>query len=248
MSETAPPRLPLFYTRLEPVHAVRHAALRVRATGFGFAREATGIPLAAEEFGVAARTLPIVFGNEAPHMPVALVALTPGSGHVVGADGRWDGGTYIPAYVRRYPFLLARIEQGKDDMALCVDPAAPMLGTEQGEPLFADGRQTPTMERILALCTDFEKAMTRTRLMVEALLAENLIQPGVVNFTMNGRPARVDGFRAIDRERLAKLPAEKLAFFRDRGYLEPVYAHLLSIGGMPALARDAANQPTVGSA
>jgi hypothetical protein len=65
---------------------------------------------------------------------------------------------------------------------------------------------------------------------------------------MSGRPARVDGFRAVDRERLAKLSPEKLTMFRDRGYLEPLYAHLLSIGGMPALASAAAGQPTVGNA
>jgi hypothetical protein len=249
MSETAAaPRLPLFYSRLEPVTANRHGNLRIRSAGYGFAREATGIPLAAEEFGVAARTLPIVFGNDAPHMPVALVALAPGANNVVGADGSWAAQTYIPAYVRRYPFLLARIEEGKDDMALCLDPSAPVFSTTEGEPLFPEGKQGPAMERILNLARDYEVAMQRTRLMVDALVAEDLLQPGEVKFTMSGRPARVDGFRAVDRERLARLSPEKLTMFRDRGYLEPLYAHLLSIGGMPALASAAAGQPTVGNA
>lgn len=248
MSETAATRLPLFYGRLEPVTASRHGNLRIRAAGYGFAREATGIPLAAEEFSVAARTLPIVFGNDAPHMPVALMALAPGAGTVIGADGAWSPQVYVPAYVRRYPFLLARIEEGKDDMALCLDPAAPVFSTTEGEMLFPEGKQGPAMERILNLARDYEVAMQRTRLMVDALVAEELLQPGVVNFTMSGRPARVDGFRAVDRERLAKLPAEKLALFRDRGYLEPLFAHLLSIGGVPALASAAAGQPAAGTA
>jgi len=242
MSETpangAAHRLPLFYNRLEPLHVERHAALALHQAGYGFAKDATGIPLAAEEFGMAARSLPIVFAPQAPFMPIALLALTPGQSHAVTADGHWQQGVYVPAYIRRYPFLLARTSEGSEEMALCVDPTAAAFSGEGGEKLFADGRPAPVTDRALQFSRDFEVAMQRTRAMVEALTAAELLQPGVVQFHINGQPRRVDGFRAVDRQRLAKLEAARFLELRDRGYLEPIYAHLVSIGGVPELARE----------
>ncbi len=241
MSDTpapAAPRLPLFFGALEPLQAARHGALRLRHAGYGFARAATGIPLAAEEFGTASRSLPIVFMPEAPHIPVALTALLPGQSHAVAADGSWRQGVYVPAYVRRYPFLLARTRAGEDEMALCIDPGADALGTSEGEKLFADGRPAPVTDRALEFSRNYEVAMQRTQAMVNRLMELDLLQPGAVQFQLDGKQRRVDGFRAVDRQRLAGLPADSFMDLRDRGYLEPVYAHLLSIGGVPELARE----------
>jgi hypothetical protein len=233
-------RLPLFYSRIEPLHVERHAALGLRYAGYGFARDATAIPLAAEEFGIASRTLPIVFAPEPPFLPVALLALVPGQSHAVAADGHWKQGVYVPAYVRRYPFILARTREGTDEMALCVDPTAAALTAEGGEKLFADGKPGPAVNRALDFARNFEVAMQRTRAMVDALAAADLLQPGAVQFQIDGQQRRVDGFRAMDRKRLHDLDAETFLSLRNRGYLEPIYAHLLSIGGVSELAREIA--------
>ena len=79
-----------------------------------------------------------------------------------------------------------------------------------------------------------------TRAMAKALAAFGLLKPSVVEFQHHGKPLRVDGFCAVDRPALAALPADTLAELRDRGWLEPIYAHLLSIGGLPELAGDLA--------
>lgn len=233
------PRLPLFFNRLEPLQATRHGTMRLRHAGFGFARAATGIPVAAEEFGAASRTVPIVFMPDAPYMPVALTALVPGQSHTVGPDGSWKQGVYVPAYVRRYPFLLARSREGSDEMTLCIDPSAKALGTTEGEALFADGKPTPVTDRALEFARNYEVAMQRTQAMVSRLEELELLQPGAVQFQLDGKQRRVDGFRAVDRQRLERLPAENFMELRDRGYLEPIYAHLLSIGGLPELTREA---------
>lgn len=235
----AAPRLPLFFGALEPLQALRHGSLRLRHAGYGFARTATGIPLTAEEFGTASRSLPIVFMPEAPYLPVALAALVAGQSHVVAADGNWKPGVYVPAYVRRYPFLLARTREDADEMALCIDPTAKALGTTEGEALFKDGKPTAVTDRALAFARSYEVAVQRTQAMVNHLVELELLQPGAVQFQLDGQPRRVDGFRAVDRQRLARLSADGFMDLRDRGYLEPIYAHLLSIGGVPELARPA---------
>ncbi|MBK1660703.1 SapC family protein [Paracraurococcus ruber] len=237
----AAPVLPPLYRSLEPLTAERHRALRLRDAGYGFAAQASAIPLAAEEFGVAARTLPIVFAAQAPHMPVALTGLTSGSNQFVGPDGTWRQGVYIPAYLRRVPFFLVRASQASDQLVLCLDTTAAQVSETEGEPIFdAEGKATPQLDRALAFVKSVEEAMLRTRAITEQLSALGLLKAAVVEFPQAGRPLRVDGFFAVDRPALAALPADKLADLRDRGWLEVIYAHLLSIGGMPELARHVA--------
>lgn len=246
MSETAPPNgaaasapaLPPLYRTLEGLTAERHGRLRMRDTGFGFAAGASAIPLAAEEFVVAARNLPIVFSAQAPHMPVVVTGLAAGTNLFVDAGGAWKLGAYIPAYLRRYPFFLLRTAEQSEELALCLDPTAPQISETQGEPLFTEeGKPAPQLERAFAFTRSVEEAMLRTRAMSQRLAELGLLKPAVVQFDQHGKPMRIDGFFAVDRPALAALPAEQLAELRDRGWLEVIYAHLLSIGGLPELAR-----------
>ena len=233
----AAPTLPPLYGRLEPLTAQRHSGLRVREAGYGFASSISAIPLAAEEFAIASRQFPIVFTAQPPHMPVAIVSLTTDSNMHVKADGQWADGKYVPAYLRRFPFFLVRVAEGSDELALCIDPGAPQLSLNEGEPLFgADGKATPMLDRAFTFCRSLEVAMQKTRTMTEALVGLNLLQPAAVQFEQFGKPTKIDGFHAIQREAFAALSPDQLAGLRDNGQLELIYAHLLSIGGLPELA------------
>jgi hypothetical protein len=237
----AAPVLPPLYKALDPLAAERHARLRVRDAGFGFAAQASAIPLSAEEFTVAARTLPIVFGAQAPHLPVALTGLASGSNLYVTERGGWKPGAYVPAYLRRVPFFLVRSAPGSDQLVLCIDTQAPQVSETEGEPLFdAAGKATPLVDRVLAFTRTVEEGMLRTRAITERLSQLGLLKPAVVEFPHHGKPLRVDGFFAVDRPALAALPADQFVELRDKGWLEPIYAHLLSIGGLPELAREMA--------
>ncbi len=234
------PMLPPLYRSLEPLNAERHAGLRVREAGFAFAREATAVPLAAEEFVAAARSLPIVFAAEPPHLPVAVTGLAAGHSLYVDDDGHWRAGAYVPAYLRRHPFFLVRTAPGSDQLVLCLDTKAPQVSETEGELLFAEaGKATPALDRALAFCRAVEEAALRTRAMSDGLAEAGLLKAAVVQFEQAGRPIRIDGFWAVDRAALMALPQEKLAELRDRGWLEAIYAHLLSIGGLSALAQQA---------
>jgi hypothetical protein len=240
---TAPPgatpaTLPPPYARLEPVTVQRHGGLKLHAAGYGFAARMSAVPLTAEEFVAAARSLTIVFAAQAPHMPVALTGLAPGRSLYVEADGRWRAGAYVPAYLRRYPFFLLRTAPASQELALCLDPTAPQLGAGEGQALFTEaGERTPHLEQVVAFARQVEEAMLRTRAMAQGLAELGLLKPAVTQFQQGGKPMRVDGFFAVDRPALMALPAETLATLRDRGWLEAIYAHLLSIGGLPELAR-----------
>src|SRR4051794_32301554 len=153
------PTLPPLYRSLEGLSFERHGRLRLRDAGFGMAAGATALPLAAEEFVVAARSLPIVFGAQPPHMPVVVTGLAPGSNLFVTPEGRWRPGTYVPAYLRRFPFFLLRVSETSEELVLCIDPQAAQLDEGMGEPLFTvEGRPTAALERALAFTRAVEEA------------------------------------------------------------------------------------------
>lgn len=235
-AQTAP-MLPPLYRSLEAVTPERHGKLRLRDAGLGFARGLSAVPLTGEEFTAAARSLVIVFAAQEPHLPVALTGLSPDSNLYIDAGGAWKIGAYIPAYLRRYPFFLLRVAEGSDELALCLDPTAPQVSEEAGEPMFtAENKLAPQLERAFAFTKSVEEAMMRTRTMTARLVELGLLKPAVVEFERLGKPVRIDGFFAIDRPALAALPAEQLVELRQRNWLEAIYAHLLSLGGLPELA------------
>jgi len=236
----AAPQLPPLYGSIEPLQAARHASLRIRDMGYGFARNLAAVPLAAEEFVAASRHLPIVFAAQAPHLPVALAGLTAERNGFVGEDGAWRRGAYIPSYLRRYPFLLVRVSNQSDEMALCLDPQAPQLSEEAGEPLFgADGQPTEMAKRAFEFTRAVEAAFLKTREMADGLVLMGLLKPAAIQFDrgQGQGPMRVDGFHAVERETFNKLSGEQLATLRDKGWLDCIYAHLLSLGGIAEFAQ-----------
>ena len=251
MSETtataepaATPLLPPLYKSLEPLTGQRHSDLRLHDAGFGFAAGISVIPLAVEEFSVASRHYPIVFTSHAPHMPMVIMSLVADTNPQVEADGTWQSGKYIPAYLRRFPFFLVRVAEGSDDLALCMDTSAPQVSTTEGEMLFgADGKPTPILDQAFAFSRSLEAAMQKTRMMADILTGLNLLQPTAVQFEQNGKPTKIDGFHAVQRDAFAALSGEKLAELRDNGALDLIYAHLASMAALPELAARIAAAP-----
>jgi hypothetical protein len=128
---------PLFYNKVVPLNTHAHRGLRLAAVGrpFGFAASANLIPALLEEFSAAAPFMPIAFlpGAQNP-APVFVTGLRPGQNLFVGTDGKWADG-YLPAYLRRYPFIMGDVPQG--DPILCIDETFAGFSNQQGERLFS---------------------------------------------------------------------------------------------------------------
>ena len=140
--------------------AERHGGLTLAAeNSYAFAAEAIAIPLNAVEIGIA-RDYPIVFANAEPYMPLAVTGLKQGENLFVEKDGAWRAGAYVPAYVRRYPFALAKSEQA-GNFTLCVDVASPRLGPKGGQSLFDGANASDTTKNAMQFCIAFEQEMVR---------------------------------------------------------------------------------------
>src|SRR5690242_18758694 len=151
MATAAPAQnLPLFYNALEPLNVTQHGNMKVR----GVLRMAQvgrthAIPVTVDEFTMVQRHYPIVFSVGDNPVPIALMGLNEGVNVFIDEEGRpRDTSIYIPAYVRRYPFLLARLRPDSDELSLCFDPTANAVGDfDDGQALF-EGEQPSEATKI----------------------------------------------------------------------------------------------------
>ncbi|TFZ01351.1 SapC family protein [Ramlibacter rhizophilus] len=227
---------PTFYVKPALIDRERHRALRVRRdAGFGFAAGAHAMPLAAAEFKEACKEYAIVFARGAQGVePQVLLGLRDGENLFVDAAGHWDA-RYLPAFVRRHPFVLAELPNRS--LGVCVDEAFAAPGGTEGDSLFdAEGRETPFLRQSIDFLERFQHEWERTR-----AFCQRLDQAGVLQ-AMNARaePAGggtfdLQGLWVVDEQRLRALDDPTvLAFFR-AGELELIGMHLLSLSNLQGL-------------
>jgi len=243
----ATPPLPLFYRRPRAMDPALHGQLRLGSPGdFRFARKANAVALLGPEFPQAARFYPIVFTSGANALPAAVLGLKTDDNLLVDAGGRWEAGAYVPAYVRRYPFIFVEAPE-RDRLTLCIDEAAEQLSSDGPRPLFDGNQPAEVTRQALELCTSFQRDAAATRAFVEALEAAELLVERRADVALErGERMAVAGFRVIDEAKFNALDDATFLDWRRRGWIGLAYCHLLSSGNWGGLVERAARRSAQG--
>jgi hypothetical protein len=234
---TAERALPLFYRKPRVLHPAAHGDRSVAANPvYGFAAQTNAVPVVAEEIAVAGRHFPIVFSNEAVPHPVAILGLKGQQNLFVDDAGRWREGAYIPAYVRRYPFIFLENDAGTE-LTLCVDEAAESLVVGRDNPLFdSKGEPTPFTRSALAFCRDYQAQHKLAAEFAAAVVAADLLVEHRADITLrDGQRMSLSGFKVIDERRFAALSDPTFLQWRQKGWLQLAYSHFFSIGAWSSL-------------
>jgi hypothetical protein len=234
MASTAPTnQLPIFYTRLDPLSSSVHANFKTRAAQTApWLTKSHAIPITVDEFVAAQRFYPIVFSVGENPVPLALMGLNEGVNVFIDEEGRLLGDYYVPAYIRRYPFMLARLRPDAQELSLCFDPTTEMVGEfDEGNPLFVDGKPSQTTNDILKFCEEFEVSAQRTNAFVKELKEADLLIDGEVSIQPPGaqQPFIYRGFQMVAEDKLRDLRGDALRKMNQNGVLPLVMAHLFSL-------------------
>ncbi len=229
--------LPLFYNGLEPLSSETHATWRVRQQDSApFLVGQHAVPITTDEFPMVQRHMPIVFSVGEDAIPLALMGLNEGVNVFMGDDGKLtETNFYVPAYVRRYPYMLARLRPDSDELSLCFDPTSEALGAfDEGDVLFENGQPSQTTKAILDFAEQFEQAGARTQAFMNELREQDLLMEGEVTIQadQNQQPFVYRGFQMINEEKLAGLRGDQLRKMSQSGMLPLLYAHLFSLSLM----------------
>ena len=234
----------------EPLDALRHGTLRLSPLrDYSIASRLHAVFVAATEIPESALEYPVVFvqagdldaqGRPAVS-PVALLGLEAGENLFVEGT-RWKA-AYVPAFVRRYPFV-------SSSTGPMIDVAWSGLSPLDGEPMFdAQGQPTPVLEQALDFLGRFDAEARRTRGFCTRLVELDLLQPMQADATLpDGQRITVEGFRVIDEEKLRALPDAVVLELHRSGMLMLAHLHRASLARMRQLVEMKASrtppQPT----
>jgi hypothetical protein len=238
MASTAPQNagLPLLYRDLIPLSSIDHASWKVRSLdNLSFAKGEHAIPVPVDEFALAQRHYPIIFSVGDNPVPLALMGLNEGVNTFIDDEGKVTDAVYLPAYVRRYPFLLARLRPEAQELSLCFDPTPGIIGEfDEGEVLFADGQPADAVTRVLSFCQEFEESGMKTSQFMAELAEHGLLMEGEVSIQPDGdsQPFVYRGFQMVDEAKLRDLRGDVLRKMMQSGMLPLIHAHLFSLQTM----------------
>ncbi|HKF70769.1 MAG TPA: SapC family protein [Stellaceae bacterium] len=230
--------LPMFYKRPFALRAGVHSEVSLkRDTNYRFAAKTNAIPLTLQELYLAQRDYPIVFTDEVVSMPMGVVGLRDQANLYVEPDGSWRRGAYVPAYVRRYPFLFLE-QPGSTDLTLCIDEASDFLEATTANPFFRDGKATEVTQKALEFCSAYQRQHEATREFGRTLAQVELLVPRDATVKLpNGESIVVRGFKMIDEPRFNTISAETFQDWRSKGWISMIYAHFLSLGAWDRLVQ-----------
>ena len=232
---------PLFYKKVVPLNKERHKNLYLEPVeGYTFSQETNSLYIAAIEFIKSVGEYVIVFGKDAKNSvyPVVLLGLKANQNLYVDKKGKWKA-DYIPAYARRYPFILAIPEGSKNaNYTVCIDEGFTGFNTaKEGQSLFdKKGKESPLLKQAVEFLQDYQKNVQLTTAFCQNLVKLDLLEPMQANVEMkSGDKFAVGGFQCVSRKKLKALSPDKLAELVKSDQMELICAHLLSLNNVSKL-------------
>jgi len=224
---------PFGYSEIVPLHKDQKVQLPAPGALPEFCRRVNAVPISYSEFGVACRDYPLAFiatDRGRTFIPVAVLGVIGGE-NLFLCDGRWDSSAYLPAYLRRYPFCMARVTLDSVEQAdrlICVEKA---FLSDDGERMFDDsGAARPRWQPIEKLLQEYEADLERGREMCAILADYALLEPFALQASLKeGGAMNLGGMHRVDERRLEFLNAAQHKNLIRKGIMGRIYAHLISL-------------------
>src|SRR5579863_7775550 len=229
MAEPETPRMPMFYRTPTVLSALEHANLAVvRKRNYSFSAKVNSIPVVLTEVPLLLPHYPVAFTLGDEPMLMAIVGARNDENLFVDAEGNWEPGRYIPAYVRRFPFVL--MEPPDRNFRLAAELESGFFDPE-GERLFENGRPTQYALDVFRFCMELQQAFAPTQEFCQAVHQKGLLKPKRSTMTTpSGRTFSVSGFAGVDLEDLNQLDNRTANLWRKQGWLATLYWHFGSLG------------------
>ena len=229
---------PFGYREIVPLQKDRKVRLPAPGEIPEFCRNSNAVPISYSEFGIASRDYPLAFvSTEAgkAYSAVAVLGVTGGE-NLFLHEGGWDRSVYLPAYLRRYPFCMARVTLNAVEQAerlICVEKDAL---SEEGERVFDDaGGATPRWQPIEKLLREYETDIERSREMCAILADYGLLEGFTLQASVKGAPVSFGGMYRVDEKKLELLNAAQHKTLIRKGIMGRIYAHLTSLDNFARL-------------
>lgn len=239
---------PYGYQEVVPLTKDHHVVLPAEGKLPPVFRGMMVIPLSYTEFSLACHDYPVVFvSNDQGKTAVAMAVVGLEQQHnlFVTPDLTWDPNVYVPAYVRRYPFCMTRVNVSgteQPERIACVEKRA--ISTK-GDALYdAKGEPLPVWDSMRKLLFEFEADLARTEALCKIIIELGLLEPFNMQAKPNdGEPFTLSGMFRVVEQKINELSSDKLKELVLNGVLPRIYAHLMSMSNFNRLLARRAARP-----
>lgn len=208
-----------------------HGDLRfARPERYPSAAGMTSVILAGSECAEAAPDYPLVFAQQKGRRSVhAVTGYSAGENLFVGENGEWRRDTYVPAYVRRYPFIVIEDPEVQKFM-LAADLSSDVIGKEEGDPLFENGEPSETAKNALAFCTSYHHELVEAEKLIDQIADLGILVERNADLILPDESKhQITGFQIVDEEKFKDLSGVDFLSLRRSNALPLIYAHLISM-------------------
>lgn len=216
-----------FYKNPVPLDVAKHRHYGLNDSyRFGFADNVNAVPVNFVELPHVCQSYPIAFSPNKDAPPVAILGLRNNENLFVDGDGNWMADTYIPACIRRYPFVFLD-SPDEEQLTLCVDEE---VLVEKGETRLFEvgGEPSKLTQQALEFCKSFRAAARETKAFGQSLESSGILVKQEAIAETDNRRITFRGFRVVDEQKLVEMEEDVFLEWRRRGWLPALYAHLFS--------------------
>lgn len=233
------------------LNQVAHKTVKIaKVVNFSFAQDLNSVLLTGQEFMEASKRYPIAFvsGKNDDIVPLAILGLRQKGNLFVDDEGKWKEGAYIPAFIRRYPFILSENDPSGQNFAVSVDAEYEGFDKEEGMSLFdEEGNPSDDLNKVVEFLKQYQMQNMFTQEFVKKLTEYNLLKDFSADITMPaGEKLGFRGLKMINEKALLELDDEKALDLFRRGFLGWIYGHLYSLSNFRALGALEAKKATEG--
>jgi len=225
------------YSNLKVLDKNEDKALRIKPLeDFSFAASLRDCVITSDEFYASSKSFPIVFSksDKGDFFAIALMGLKEERNIFINEDGSWRDGEYMPAFLRRYPFVF--IEDG-DILALAVDMDCDVVNKKSGQRLFdKEGEATKFTGDVMQFMENFQVSNQNSQALIARLVELDLLEDATAEIVNKSNESfTFTGFQRVNEEKLDQLSDEDMLSLVRSGHYKLIMAHLMSLSNFGKL-------------
>ncbi|MDY0328290.1 MAG: SapC family protein [Arcobacteraceae bacterium] len=228
------------YKNLEVLNKEIHKSSALRELqDASFAKDIISAPLTVAEFFESCKDYPIVFAKEAngEWMATAMLGYKEKENLFINDENRWESKRYIPAFIRRYPFIFV---QQNDQLLLAFDGQLKSEDKENESRKFfkEDGTNSEFLDSVLKFLNQYQADAKATSEFIKQLDSWELLEEKVATIVNNKNERyNINGFYVVNEEKLKNLSKKKKDDICAKNALPLITAHLISLSNIQRLGK-----------
>lgn len=222
------------FKKVEMLSKVDHLDLMIdEIKDFSFAKELRYAPLGLSEITKVSSRLPVLISGGEDNQFVGLMAVGSGSNYFI--DWKPGHATYVPMFLRGYPFLMIDAkEEGNDKKlrAIGVDVESDYVGKSKAHKIFEKENLPSDFAQIkLRLIQNLEKDRINASKLLSELKKNNLLDKRSFDVKLENGETKsiISDFFVVNKERLYALSDEMLLDWLKKGWMYILETHINSI-------------------